>query len=143
MGTQQILLIALGVIIVAVAVIVGISLFGGGAYEANKEAISNDLLAMASAAQGYFKKPADMGGGGESFVGITLTDLGMKETHASFSGAASYSKNENARYVIRSAAQGTLVIEGISETETGTDGKPATVRATITEANVSTSFLNW
>ena len=48
MGSQQLLLIVLGVIIVGIAVIVGISIFGSNADQANKDAVTHDDSATVS-----------------------------------------------------------------------------------------------
>ena len=71
MGTQQLLLIVLGVIIVGIAVVVGINIFGTNAEQANKDALTQDCLRLASAAQGYYRKPTMLGGGNNDFTGIT------------------------------------------------------------------------
>lgn len=94
MGSQQLLLIVLGVIIVGVAVAAGIAIFGGNADQANRDAISQDVLRMASTAQGYYRKPKLLGGGGQSFTGITLAALGLEDD-----GSGKY-ENENAQYFL-------------------------------------------
>jgi len=50
MGQQQLLLIVLSVIIVGIAVVVGINMFSASAASSNLEAVSNDLLNLASRA---------------------------------------------------------------------------------------------
>ena len=143
MGSQQLLLIVVGLIVVAIAIIVGMTLLGSGSRSANKDAIAEDLLRMGAIAQGYFQKPQTIGGGGESFEGMEIHDLGATQIDASYDGAPAYSENENARYVIRSTTATTCVLEGLSQTETGTDGKPATIRATVTKGDISLTFVNW
>jgi len=143
MGSQQMLLIVVGLIIVAVAVIVGMGLLGSGARGGNKDAISGDLLRLGAAAQGFFQKPQTIGGGGKSFENITMRDMGETQIDASYDGASAYSENENARYVLRSTTAATCVLEGLSQTETGTDGKPAAIRATVTKGDIKLTFMNW
>ena len=72
MGQQQLLLIVLGVIIVGIAVVVGISLFNANAKEAAKDGVVSDCTNLGAMAQQYFKKPVSMGGGGNSFAGFTV-----------------------------------------------------------------------
>jgi hypothetical protein len=72
MGQQQLLLIVLGVIVVGIAVVVGINLFNANAEEANKDGIVSDCTNLGAMAQQYFKKPASMGGGANSFIGWSL-----------------------------------------------------------------------
>ncbi len=69
MGQQQLLLIVLGVIVVGIAVVVGINLFNASAEEANKDGIVSDCTNLGAMAQQYYKKPASMGGGANSFSG--------------------------------------------------------------------------
>ncbi|NQT10046.1 MAG: hypothetical protein HQ573_02625, partial [Desulfobacteraceae bacterium] len=71
MGQQQLLLIVLGTIIVGVAVVVGINMFGQGAVNAERDALLQDVNSIASNAAAYWRKPAALGGGARSFVGIT------------------------------------------------------------------------
>jgi len=62
-------MIVLGVIVVGIAVVVGISLFTANAAEAKRNNIINDLLHLATEAQKYYRTPSAMGGGSLSFVG--------------------------------------------------------------------------
>ena len=80
MGTQQLLLIVLGVIIVGIAVVVGIGIFGSNSQQANADAVVADCLRIASGAQAWYGKPAMLGGGGNKFVGLTLSRCGWKST---------------------------------------------------------------
>lgn len=70
MGQQQLLLIVLGVILVGVAVVLGIQYFGVGAEEGAKDELVAHSLTVGANAQQWFKKPAAMGGGGNTFVGF-------------------------------------------------------------------------
>ena len=69
MGQQQLLLIVLGVIIVGIAVVVGINLFNANAEEAAKDGVVSDCTNLGAMAQQHYKKPASMGGGGNTFDG--------------------------------------------------------------------------
>lgn len=72
MGTQQILFIILGVIIVGVAVSVGVAMFNNQAYNANKQAVSADLTNYATILLQYWKTPASMGGAGQVIGNVTV-----------------------------------------------------------------------
>ena len=99
MGQQQLLLIVLGVIIVGIAVAVGIQMFSSSAATANFDAVINDLQKMASDAQGWFRKPVSLGGGGRDFTTLTLASIGAPTSNA------------NATYTIASApAQAATVV---------------------------------
>ena len=116
MGTQQLLLIVLGVIIVGIAVVVGINIFGTNAEQANKDAITQDCLRITAAAQGYYRKPAMLGGGDNSFDAIEITDCGMSEA-----GNTTTGENVNASYVIVGAGDNfTVTGSSLSEDNAGT-----------------------
>jgi len=70
MGTQQILLIVLSVIIVGVAIAVGISMFNSQSYNSNKTAIASDAQGFAAQVVQYYKTPQSQGGFGNG----TATD---------------------------------------------------------------------
>src|SRR6056297_3557785 len=69
MGQQQLLLVILVTIIVGIATVVAINIFGDAAEQANKDAVRQDLLAASAQAQGVYTRPIMMGGGGGSFGG--------------------------------------------------------------------------
>lgn len=71
MGTQQILLIVLSVIIVGIAVAVGISMFNTQSAAADQQAVAADLQSFGAQVLAYLKTPASMGGGGAA---IALAD---------------------------------------------------------------------
>ncbi len=67
MGQQQLLLIVLGVIIVGIAVVVGINLFNASAESSAKDSLISEGTNLGALAQQFYKKPVEMGGGGNSF----------------------------------------------------------------------------
>jgi hypothetical protein len=74
MGQQQLLLIILGVLIVAIAIAVGFSLLSAGSITVNRDAMVNDMNIIASSAQQHFVRPISMGGGGGTFNGFVLPE---------------------------------------------------------------------
>jgi Tfp pilus assembly protein PilE len=78
MGTQQLLLIVVGVVIVGIMIAVGLIMFRDQAATSNRDSLSNDLVQLAAAAQKYYRRPATFGGGGNSFSGLTLAKLTTK-----------------------------------------------------------------
>lgn len=72
MGTQQLLLIIVGIIITAIGIAVGIQLFGASSTSSNKDALINDINNLAANAKQYRTKLRSMGGGGGSYVGYTV-----------------------------------------------------------------------
>ncbi|MDD4034790.1 MAG: hypothetical protein PHR59_05425 [Candidatus Cloacimonetes bacterium] len=108
MGTQQILLIVLSVIIVGVAIAVGISMFNSQAYNANKTAIASDAQAFAAQVLQYWKTPESQGGAGGNGANMTVDNvtnyLGLTGENA---------ENENGSYVITAADSTTVEITGV------------------------------
>ena len=64
MGTQQILMIVLSVIVVGAAVAVGIQMFDTQSNNQTRNAIALDLSQHAVQAQAWYRTPIGMGGGG-------------------------------------------------------------------------------
>ncbi|HYX08702.1 MAG TPA: hypothetical protein VE912_18365, partial [Bacteroidales bacterium] len=62
MGQQQLLLVILVTIIVGVATVVALNVFGNSASNANLDAARQDVLQIATSAQGWYIKPNMMGG---------------------------------------------------------------------------------
>ena len=102
MGQQQLLLIVLGTIIVGVAVVVGINMFTTGAINAERDALLQDVNNIASSAISYWRKPAALGGGARTYVGVTLALMGANAS------------NTNGAFVISTA--GTVTQFGLTAT---------------------------
>ena len=100
MGQQQLLLIILGVIVVGIAVAVGITMFSDSATNANRDALTNDLVNLASRAQQYYRRPTSLGGGGNSFALLTANAAGIALL-------TNKPLNGNGSYYIKTAGSGT------------------------------------
>lgn len=109
MGQQQLLLIILGVIVVGIAVAVGITMFTDNAQSANRDAVTNDLVNLASRAQQFYRRPKALGGGEGNFSGIT-----------SISQLTSKQVNANGSYAL-TVGTTTITLTGTGK-ETGLDG---------------------
>ncbi len=124
MGTQQLLLIAVGVVLIGIMVAIGIFMFKDQSSATNRDQVSNDLLNLAAQAQKYYRRPVTLGGGASSFGGLTLPRLTSKPVNA------------NGEYTLTPdpAPGGTVAITIIGEgTETGNDGEnPVKVTMTVT-----------
>ncbi|MGE5498442.1 MAG: hypothetical protein ACM3Q2_10245 [Syntrophothermus sp.] len=129
MGQQQLLLIVLGVIIVGIAVVVGINMFSASSVEANKNALTSDLQNLGSMAQQFYRKPVELGGGGNSFTGGTGWTI---PTTLATTGNGTY---------VPTVADQTVTIVGTG-TETGADGNPVKVTATVTPTKVTVAITN-
>ena len=82
MGTQQLLLITIGVVLIGIMVIVGVFMFRDQAAATNRDALANDLVHLASGAQKYYRRPPVLGGGGSSFDGLTMSNITSKPRNA-------------------------------------------------------------
>ena len=113
MGTQQLLLIVLGIILLGIAVTAGIYMFQDQSSATNRDQVSNDLINLGAQAQKYYRRPAVLGGGSSSFGGMTMASLTSSPT------------NNNGSYVLSPdpvpGGTTTVTITGTG-TETGNDG---------------------
>jgi hypothetical protein len=126
MGQQQLLLIVLGVIVVGIAIVVGINLFNASAVSANRDGVISDLNNLGAMAQSYYKKPASMGGGNNTFTGWTLP-TGLDST-------ANGTYNNPAPTV---AAQSVTIV-GVG-TEIGEGGNPVQATAVVSPTTITTT----
>ena len=108
MGTQQLLLVVLGVIVVGAAVAIAIFIFGTNADQATKDALTQDCLHLVSSAQGYFSKPSMLGGANNSFTGLRISDCGMRDNGE---GAG---ENLNGTFSILKADGLSLTVQAVS-----------------------------
>ncbi|MDD2424178.1 MAG: hypothetical protein PHG34_08210 [Candidatus Cloacimonetes bacterium] len=75
MGTQQLLLIVLGVIIVGVAIAVGITIFNNQAYNANQQAVASELNTYGSMVLQWWKTPESQGGAGKVDANLDVDEM--------------------------------------------------------------------
>ncbi len=143
MGQQQLLLIILGVIIVGIAVAVGITMFTGGARDANRDQVINDLVNLSAKAQQFYRRPTAMGGGGNSFNNFQLTIADTGNANGSYSvtptlpSGTAFVAGDTTRYT--GAAAGPVYIVGCGK-ETGNNAAE-NVKAYITVGPVTSGTL--
>lgn len=133
MGQQQLLLIILGVIIVGVAIAVGITLFKDSAVSTNRDGMANDLLHLAVKARHFYKRPATMGGGGNSFTGITVITAIV---------GANFATNDNGTYSIKSGTTSTTITFVGTGKAVLDDGTYPIMECVVTPSAQSISNLN-
>ncbi|HTR99158.1 MAG TPA: hypothetical protein VML00_05355 [Bacteroidota bacterium] len=127
MGQQQLLLIILSVIVVGIAVTLGIQMFSDSSIDANRDEITNDLNNLASRAHQYYRRPSYLGGGGNSFAGLTADAAGIAKLTNS-------PKNDNGVYSIASAGSGSGSSASVEILGIGTElyeGSPVAVRVRV------------
>jgi hypothetical protein len=118
MGSTQLMLVVLGLLLVGIAIFVGISMFQANAVEQTRSAIMNDLGNFAGRARAYFWKPTTQGGGDKSFTGVTIRML------------YPMTENPNARYYIETANDDECVIVGVGKVVSGDDSIRVRIRVT-------------
>ena len=108
MGQQQLLLVILVTIIVGIATVVAINTFGSAADSANLDAARQDLASIAASAQGYYMKPDMMGGGGNSYTGMTFRNINFAAETVNADGDVA--TNANGTYTITAASDDVLTV---------------------------------
>ncbi len=127
MGQQQLLLLILSAIIVGLAIVTGINMFGENAVQANKDAVMQDMLTIASRAQGWYRRPTQLGGGGRDYNNVSVDTLDFDGT------------NGNGTFTIAATGGGvTALITGNGIEDGDGDGTPLQLRITIGADTLST-----
>lgn len=109
MGTQQFILLVLGGIIVVIAVSLAIPYFLLYQENANINEVVNELNDISSDAQGWYRKPTEMGGGNGSYAGFTLAKISQPDS------------TELATYSVVYANKDSLSLEAVSSSNSGSD----------------------
>jgi len=146
MGTQQILMIVLSVIIVGIAVGVGITMFQNQAKTSNRQALLGDLRNFSSNAIAFYKIPSSMGGGGNGtpgFLGNSGNGSELK-MYLGFDADDNTFSNENGTYTLESPTATQVKITGVGK-EVGQNGTSpvkadVTVMANLTSGAVKDSI---
>lgn len=116
MGTQQILLIVLSVVIVGIAVAVGITMFKAQSENSAKQAIISDMNNFAATAMAFYKTPTSQGGTSYG-AGADWTNAGIaKYIGIGYDGSpANGLETENATYLVTSTAAGAVTFTPTSK----------------------------
>lgn len=136
MGQQQLLLIVLSVIIVGIAVVVGINMFNDQAASSNLDAVTADLVNLASRAQQHYRRPTAMGGGGGSFALLTNNAAGLAYL-------TTQPTNDNGTYSISTAGNATSVtLQGVGVEDGDGDGTNCTARIQVWADSVALTVIS-
>lgn len=151
MGQQQLILLVLATIIVGIAIVVGIDAFTVNKTRANADALTQDLVRMASDAQAWKQTPAPFGGQDEQYDNdpdnfTDLNSLAQLGYTTSGSAGSEFTSNLNGDYAIITDGGATSVsisgqncVEGnrVTVTITGLDDEDidATTETGIDPAN--------
>ena len=127
MGKQQLLLIALAVLIVGIAVVVGINRFSTSSSSSNRDAVVTDMVNLGSLAQQYYRKAEALNGGGNSFKDWTIP--------------AQYASTANGTYT-ESVADQSVTIVGTGN-QVGNDGtNPVKVTMIVGPNSITSTVIN-
>ncbi len=130
MGQQQLLLVILVTIIVGIATVVAINTFSSAADSANLDAVRQDLAQIASSSQAYYIKPTMLGGGGNTFTGLTFNNITFPAD--SIYNSAASAANANGSYVLT-----TVGAQSVTVTATPSSGAVTSIVATVTPDNMT------
>ncbi len=81
MGNQQLLLIVISMVIIAIAVATGVTMFRDSAASHNRDQLVADLSQFGVRAQSYYRRPSTLGGGESSFGGLTMAKITSKASN--------------------------------------------------------------
>jgi hypothetical protein len=100
MGQQQMLLLTLTVVTIGMAIVIGIDMVSENSRAANQDEVRDALMTIAARAQGWYRRPAQLGGGGGTFTAITLD-------------AINFNAGGSGKFVLGSRTTGSFRITGI------------------------------
>ncbi|MGH7490834.1 MAG: hypothetical protein ACREOO_00415 [bacterium] len=78
MGQQQLLLVIMSALIVGIAIMVGITMYFENSKQAHQADVRDGLVTIAARAQGWYRRPASLGGGARSFGAIEWAKINFK-----------------------------------------------------------------
>ena len=126
MGQQQLLLIVLVMIIVGIAIVFSITLFRQKAIDSKRDLLINECGNLAMDAMKYYKKPSNLGGGGNTFVGWSIPDIIITTATGNYSAT-----------IFRDSV---LIIGTGNEVTNGTDS--VKVQISVYQNNYTTQIIN-
>lgn len=121
MGQQQLLLVILVSILVGIATIVALQVTGSQLEKSNKTNARQDVLSIATSSNGYYRKPDFVGGGGNSYKGITFKEITFPKDGISNDGLKTY--NANGTYVINSRSDHQFTVKAYPSSDEKYDSK--------------------
>jgi len=146
MGQQQLLLVILVTVIVGIATVVAINTFSSASEQANRDAVTNDIVAIAAASQAYYLKPAMLSGGDKTFTYVSFKKFGFTSDSVSADSLMAY--NINGLYKIANRVATQFEVTGVPSSCDGYDATEfftAACTATGDEitATVSLDDIEW
>lgn len=126
MGQQQLLFILLGILVVGIAIVISINLFRHNAVESKRDVLITESVNLATQAIEYYKKPANLGGGGNTFTGWSIP--------------ASMAVSENGSFIASVTPTNVEITGTGNEVVTGSDS--IKVKITVNPDSYSTTVIN-
>ncbi len=145
MGSQNLLLILLGFVIVGVAVYVGMGYFSQKAASSARDAMMTELGTIANDALAFYARPKSMDGGNKSFTGYKANANWRWVTPTTaprdYKGAFLLATG-NGTYSVLSVAATYIVLEGVGDPVGKDNTFPIRVRAQV-EPNRKGNKIYW
>src|SRR5436853_7502834 len=94
MGSQQLLIGVLCIVVVAIAIFVGMEMFGAHSTESNKDAVTTRLRGVAADAIQYKMRPKIYGGGNPSYAGYVIPGKLQKDDNGAYAVNGSPSSSQ-------------------------------------------------
>lgn len=140
MGTQQLLLIVLGVIIVGVAIAVGITIFNTQAYNSNRQAVAAELSTYAHSVLQWWKTPVSQGGAGKEMPDENAEDavavfIGFVDS----AGAAADLTTDTGTFSVDEAIGTTVKLTGEGTEKRGGNFPDLTTTVNLETGEISTA----
>lgn len=139
MGYQQILMLVLGVIIIGLSVVVGLTMFTQQMTNINRQSIISDMNIFAGVANAYYKSPANYGGGNRVW---DVDKMGVWFGY-NYDATNNSISNDNGTYIF-SADGDVLTVVGTG-TQIGNDGSEnvqAILQLTGQNGEIVTTIIN-
>jgi Tfp pilus assembly protein PilE len=109
MGQQQLLLVILVTIIVGIATVVAINIFGSAADQANRDAVRQDLMGAAVQAQAIWSRPILMAGADRNFENLLVAEI-AERLNIPGNTVGAVTTNENGVYTVASRTETAVTI---------------------------------
>lgn len=135
MVNQQKLLYIAGLIVVGAAILAGIQKFKSASRDASNNALTLDLLNIATRLQANYFKPKCLVGGNHSFSGMVTDSSALQQFFIK-------PKNINGSFKIVSADDKVLVIQAIGKDDYDGDGQNLTIEMKVFADSLETVVVN-
>ena len=136
MGYQQKLLYIASLIVVGTAILMGVHKFKSSSMDANINALTSNLMHIATKVQANYFKPECLAGSNHSFSGIATDSAGLQKFFIK-------PNNINGTFKIVSANDDVLVIQAIGKEDYDGDGQNLTIEMKVYADSVETAVVNY